>query len=722
MKYYELLLVFTKCRLYFYSNFTLIILLTALALGGTLRAVDVKEHFSVNGGFNHYVEMASHFWTQPGGYNFLAGVDIQKDPEGYVFTRNPSIQATGSFENEKGWMFYLSLIFLEGSKGLENLADRVIAFNIAWEMVVIICLFFCGKSIAGPLGGSLSSILYALFIPAMRQASWVSYYYWAIPLSAFSLLFWVVIYRPEKYSLKTKTILFFLYGLLTGFATFGRLGFLLLPIAMIPVIFIREKSFKNGTILSGVMLLAHLMLLMPQVMITKHWYSQSTLSTRGKWHHVISGLGAHPNPWSIKDTGDLTAVKWAIDQGGPDLNGPGVGIVPYDQFMKSKAITLLKDNPEIFWKNFKDNLYRGITLTPLGGARYMGGPKFAIFLNEGPGYSEKAYRLAALFPWMVLAGGIIIFFFQYRSFLLFFPIVLQGIYLLAVLTLYFPPADVHTTAYFPIFILLMGVSVSIIFKFFYSLMRTLWAPKPMHLFFPYMVREFHLSNFLGSSIGEQANSEYEEIEARKFWMWGFASILSIYLITDVTCKYLFNSQLQKTSGAQAIQEINTLLSPYDQENLGFSEKSAPSKLKGWNDRDLVSSEKPKLEFNLENIHLGRSSIKLQASGSLDSVIFFKITPDKLYSLLGKTILLECWVKSENKMDRKISMFIKNGIDSRRFPVTYYQKSGNWEKLSISYTVPPSEDTFALFLKVGKGSSEPAYFDSVNLRLMPTSGS
>ena len=141
------------------------ILLLSLVIGASYRIIDVEENFSVTNGFEFFVNMASHFWTQPGGYNFEDSLKMKEKPDDYIFSRNTKEPATGSFENEKGWAFILSLIFKEGTKGIQNLAVTVVRYQLMLDLFVVVLLFWAGRSIAGPLGGGLAAILYALFKP-----------------------------------------------------------------------------------------------------------------------------------------------------------------------------------------------------------------------------------------------------------------------------------------------------------------------------------------------------------------------------------------------------------------------------------------------------------------------------------------------------------------------------------------------------------------------------
>ncbi|MEA3347106.1 MAG: hypothetical protein U9Q21_03335 [Candidatus Auribacterota bacterium] len=443
------------------------VLLLSLVIGAGYRIIDVKENFDINNGFEYFVNMASHFWTSPGGYNFENSLKMKENPDDYVFSRYPVEVVTRSFPNEKGWAFILSVIFEEGTKGVQNLAMTVVRYQLMLDLLVIVFLFLAGRAIAGPLGGSFAAILYALFKPSIMMMSWVSYYYWAIPFSVLSLFFWTTIYKPgnKPYSLRILFLLFFLYGMIMGFATSLRLGFLFLPLFLSPLIFFRERNLKRGLILMLAMLIGQGVLLVPQILVTHKYYAEYTLSVRGKWHSVIQGLGAYPNPFGIEDTADLTAVNWAVSKGGPDPNK--VGIQEYDKFMKKEAILLFKERPDIFLRNFRTNLYAGITMTPKDSTRYIGGPVFFGILDSDEkyvGYDPKILKLARFFPWLILFSICILFFFNRRCFRLFLAVIFQGLYVLGILCIYFPPVDNHTTVYFPIFVLLLAVGLAVLVK------------------------------------------------------------------------------------------------------------------------------------------------------------------------------------------------------------------------------------------------------------------
>ncbi len=348
------------------------LLLLFLIIGSSLRTVEIKNSFGINSGFELYLNTASHFWTDPGGYNHGHAQEQVKHPEDYVFTRHPTDSVTGAIESEKGWAFILSLIIPEGTRGLHNIENIVVAYQFTIDMIVLVCLFFVGKALGGPLGGTFTALAYALFRPAMSHMSWVSYYYWAYLFSAVSLLFWTVIYRPEvrTSSLKRVAIWFFLYGCFMGVATFVRLVFLLVPLVISPLVYFREKSIKRASIFLIFMLLGQGLFLIPQLLITKKYFDEYSLSTRAKWMTVLFGVGMYPNPFDIRDSGEISLNEWSIERGGPDLNK--VGEKQWDVFMKSKALQFIIERPDIFWINFKRNFISGIESIGIGGGRYSG--------------------------------------------------------------------------------------------------------------------------------------------------------------------------------------------------------------------------------------------------------------------------------------------------------------------------------------------------------------
>lgn len=721
---------FLKTRHRFVKPVIFLILLISLVVGAGYRAVDIKKNFGINGGFEFYVEMASHFWTEPGGYNFEEGLKIKENPDDYVFTHYPKEPATASFENEKGWEFILSLIFKEGTRGIQNLAMTVVRYQMMLDLLVIILLFFAGRSIAGPLGGSFAAVLYALFKPSIMMMSWVSYYYWSIPFSALSLLFWAAIYKPESrtYSLKVLFSLFFLYGVVIGFATSLRLSFLFLPLFLSPLIFFRERNYKRSLILILAMLMGQGILLVPQVLITQKYYDRYTLSVRGKWHNVIQGLGAYPNPFGVKDSADLTAIDWVMERGGPDLNK--VGIQEYDKFVMKEIVCLFKERPDIFLRNFKTNFCSGIAMTPKDRVRYIGGPAFFGILDTDKKfgildsnkkyvrYDPKILKLTRIFPWLVLFSLLVLFFFRKKNFGPLITVVFQGFYMLGILCVYFPPADVHTTNYFPVFVLLLSVGLAVLVKGVVSIFEgsvryridenktNSWSATIKKCFQEDWDKKYCSVSAESAEVVKKVSGQRRRVATKKL-MWLFIGLIIVVL--------LFMSKNRECAISEIAQSdddiINTILRP--ETNGGFEswsngKFSVPS---GW---VFPKQQGIRRATGAENVKIGTSSVEVEADKTEATHIIFCVPRDKLYSLLNKNIIIDAWIKSANKSPDKVYIYVVS-INGRDDPYNrvFYQNSGQWEKLKIPYKVPV--DTQSLYIMCVADAGTSAYFDGVSMR-------
>lgn len=696
------------------------ILLLALVMGGSYRIADIKENFRVTNGFEFFVNMASHFWTSPGGYNFEDGLKMRERPDDYVFSRHPKESATGSFENEKGWAFILSLIFKEGTKGIQNLAVTVVRYQLMLDLFVIVLLFWAGRSIAGPLGGGLSAVLYALFRPSISMTSWVVYYYWSIPFSAISLLFWTTIYKPEEreYSLRFSSLLFFLYGMAMGFATSLRLSFLFLPLFLSPLIFFQERVLKRALVLLLAMLIGQGVLLVPQAVLTYKWYDKPTLTTRGIWHTAISGLGTYPNPFGIRDSGDLTAVNWAISRGGPDLNK--VGIQEYDRFMKKEAIRLFKERPDIFLRNFKTNLYCGITMSCVPGGPFFSG----IMVGDKGAFSPEADRLGYLFPWFVLFGGFILFFFHRERLGPLMAVVFQGLYVLGILCVYFPPAYQHTDAYFPVFTLLLGVAVAVLVRGIISIPEGFlrcWLGNKEGRYWPTMAKECFREDwdkeYNPAEIGQAPSVIGQRRHPVLKWLFVFSGIV-------ILSAGLFIARVEKNipnerPDDRTVQALNNILNPETNGGFELWNSGEPSLPDGWgfNDARTVIHK----ATGIEEVRMGASSVEVHASSSWNAGLYFSIPNDELYYLIGKTITVTGWVKSDNKSANKIYISLRGGLGPWRDPIAYYvyyQNIGEWERLVLTYKVPEDILCMSIVLGVDRDTDAPVYFDGIEMSYVP----
>lgn len=699
------------------------ILLFAVVVGAGYRIVNIKENFDINNGFEFFVNMASHFWTEPGGYNHDESLKIKKNPDDYVFSRHPKEPARGSFENEKGWAFILSLIIKEGTKGISNIAFTVVRYQLMLDLLVIVLLFFSGKSIAGPLGGAFAAILYALFKPSINMTSWVVYYYWAIPFSALSIFFWTVLYKPEekRYSLKYSALLFLLYGMTMGLATSVRLGFLFLPVILSPLIFFRERVFKRGLVLLLAMLIGYSMLLMPQILITYKHYDKLALSVRGKWHNIVQGLGFYPNPFGIKDGGDLTAVDWAIDRGGPDLNKKGMQA--YDKFMKREGFRFFKERPDIFIMNFKHNLYGGITMTSHYSAK---GSLFYKIMQETETtpypYSRQSVKLAKFFPWLVLLSIFVFLFFWKQRFASLISVVLHGLYTVAILAIYFPPVWFHTSAYFPAFVLLLGVSMAIVVRGTLSTIEggaRCWINGRSLSDLPAVAREcFHEDwdkVFIPEGI-KHAPTDKQRIYQLIKWTIASSILVILFVVLPIPKTIRVNTYIDKIKTGETVNTGAAILNP---ETNGSFEEWSSAETPFPDEWGILGKKAGDVHraIEIEKVKIGKSSLEVFPDKLRTTAVYFSIPSDKLYYLIGKTITVSGWVKSDNKTAQKIKISIyNNDIDPIKHEGVYYKNSGEWEHLTFIYKVPDDIREMLIDMNVDSGADAPAYFDGIELKV------
>lgn len=439
-------------------------LVTVLIIGAGYRSIVIIENYEERPDLGVFFSLASNFKKTFGAYSHDEYLDIVKNPDEYVYAKGKSkFNPSGSIENELGWSLILSVILKDGVKGVHNLALIIARYQTMIDLSIIIILFWAGKRVAGSVGACLAPLLYSIFKMPMVVMSWVSYYYWTIPFSAISLLFWTVLYKPEDDKNK-KYLSFFFYGAFMGFATFVRLYFLFLPLFLSPLIFIREKALKKGLILCLIMFLGQSFLLIPQVLLTKKHHGAYALTTRGSWHLVVQGLGIYPNPWGIKDSGDVTVVQWAIDRGGPDLNKEGVkgaeAFKAYNEFLKNEVIKMFKERPDIFLRNFKNNMIGGMTIS----THFF---QFFGIIDTVP----SMLNLFKVFPWLILSSYFLLFIFSRNQFWIASAVFLQGLYLLLVVCTFFPSYIPFVAGYIPVFVALLAIATAVYIKTFFAFME-----------------------------------------------------------------------------------------------------------------------------------------------------------------------------------------------------------------------------------------------------------
>ncbi|MBF0480613.1 MAG: hypothetical protein HQK82_02940 [Desulfovibrionaceae bacterium] len=694
--------------------YAVLVLATVLATG--LRSEHAVKDFEVTNGFGVFVEMASHFREQPGGYSFDKYLDIMKNPSGYVFSTSPGYKATASFENEKGWAYILSLIIPEKTVGLETIARIAGRLQILIELLVVAALFLCGRVLGGPWTGALTALLYALFIPAINMSTWVVYYYWSIPFSMLSLLFWVAVYLPAKgyRSLHVKSGLFFLYGLAMGFATFVRLVFFPLALVMTPFIFLKERKTVASLLLIGCMALGQAIVVLPQMEITKTWYGKYKLSNRGFWHGVISGLGFYPNPFGIHDTADLTMIDWAIAKGGPNFNQRGVTMGYFDSFMKKKSIELFKERPDIFLRNFVFNLERGFAMNYGGEVRNIFAPRFAGILNPRQSYDTTATIYAShVLLALILIALAISFIVGDERFLLLFAGFWQASFFVTSLGIYFPPTPSHQTAYFPLFIFLVAGSISLL-AWYAARLVCRFAPRGPG----------RAGARLARTIADpQLDSDPRALWKRAVIASGVVLLVGVFVGSGV----LLSPTRDEIDEAKAASIVNAEIDPAQVGGFEFwtppsgSPQVPAAAPDGWNFAQFDGKgARVAMEESSDLVKEGGRSVAIIPKGKGIDILFHGIAADKLYYYLGRTVQLDGWVKSANSRPGQVGLAFCFGTKVEEFPVAYYANSGQWERLSLTFKVPTDLKNLFIAGLVREDADAPAYFDGLRLELVPGS--
>lgn len=464
---------------------SIIVLIIILCIGSYYRILAMDSNILIRNGFESSVSMASYLFVNPAKYSQGSLVkeeysiydsfplkEYSKYTDGadsFTFVRNPdknSIQEKdfSVSRSELGWAFILRYVLPDGIKGSQNMAMRIVRFCFVIELILIILLFFIGKKVAGILGAILAALLYAIFLPAVHMMSYVTYYYWTIPFSVFSLFFWIVLYEglDNKENLKKKIMLFFFYGTVMGFGAATRMVLLLLPLFLSPFILYKERKIKIAIILLIVMLSGQFLLLVPQMIVNKKQFGRFAISTRETWHTVLMGLGFRKNPFGIENSGDFAIFNYIKRETGVLSSDSDA----YNKASKRQVIKLVKENPGLFINNAIENIksakfinptaFYGID-TPLNKATSL-----EDIQKNGPGSLVSAPLIKKYFLWLVLLALIIMFFNSQKQFRMFLLLIAQNIYLVLIICLYFPNYLYFMSGYIPSWILLFSLSLSII--------------------------------------------------------------------------------------------------------------------------------------------------------------------------------------------------------------------------------------------------------------------
>lgn len=485
---------------------SLIVLVIILGIGGYYRLLEIDSNVRIRNGFESAVSMASYLFINPAAsyhdnlvkpeysiydsFPISEYANVTNGADSFTFIRNPVVE--DSFKkkgvksvsrSELGWAFILRYVLADGMKGSQDMAMRIAKFNFIVELVLISLLFFIGKKVAGILGAILAALSYAIFCPAVHMMSYITYYYWAIPFSVFSLFFWLVLYENmnAEDDFKKRIALFSFYGAVMGFATATRMIFFYLPVFLSPFILYKERRLKPTIILLTAMLGGQFLLLVPQMFVNKKQFGQFAITTRDTWHAVLTGVGIYKNPFGIENSGDFAVYDYIKRTTGVDIYTDGFD--SYNLACKKQAIRIIKENPELFINNAIKNLRGAYGINPSG----FYGIDFPI--NKAPSLEELQKVAPSLtsnhlrdkyFLWLVLLALITSFLSSQRQFRMFLLIIAQSVYLILVICLYFPNYLYYTAGYIPCWSLLLSLSLAIVLRGPYLYIKSFYERRFLH--------------------------------------------------------------------------------------------------------------------------------------------------------------------------------------------------------------------------------------------------
>ena len=466
--YYKFKAIVSRLYYYFLAHrhrfvrpILLMVLILSVIIGAGYRSIVLKDRFVYEKqSFEWIISMASNYGRAPGKYSWEEARFIREHPDEYVYTVGKSkFKPKSKMRSEIGWPLILHLILKDGIKGLDNIALFIARYQLMVELFVIVLLFWAGKGVAGGAGACLAAFLYGTFKIPMVLMSDAYYYYWTIPFSALSLLFWTVVYRPgdDRIKIHWKYLSFFLYGVLIGFASFVRLYFTFLPLFMAPLLFVRERAIKKGLVLLAIILLGQSVFMVPQVLYNGKHFGEYALTTRGHWHLFLQGVGFYPNPWGIPDPKDITMDEWAKARGNPNMFKDTDAS---EEWFKKQYLKMFREHPEIFIGNFLKHLKGGLTVSTTDF-------QFFGLVDEPTGF----YLVNKFFPWLALSALCILFIVSRSQFWIGVAVSLQGLYLLLVVVTWFGNYTPFIASYIPVFILLLAMAVAVHIKVLIALIE-----------------------------------------------------------------------------------------------------------------------------------------------------------------------------------------------------------------------------------------------------------
>jgi hypothetical protein len=112
---------------------------------------------------------------------------------------------------------------------------------------------------------------------------------------------------------------------------------------------------------------------------------------------------------------------------------------------------------------------------------------------------------------------------------------------------------------------------------------------------------------------------------------------------------------------------------------------------------------------------GSASLRLYAKDGERSSVAYIVPSSELYSLLGRTIIVDVSVKAVSKKTKNVCVSIVSVNASRYNDIKklYCKNTSYWERLTMEYRVPSCSQTLFVLCEADNGAM--AYFDDVSIR-------
>ncbi|MEW6202381.1 MAG: glycosyltransferase family 39 protein [bacterium] len=238
---------------------------------------------------------------------------------------------------------------------------RYIYIQIIQVLLDVFCcylLFRLATLLYGVRVGMLSAFLYATYFPQARLAVAALRDIWST-LVLIPLMF-LIVREIKKYGIRISLPTYLAAGVLLGVDYYIRGSSILLPVFLSAGILLVTKSLKKSICAFAVMTLVMIVFMSPWIYRNYRVFNHLILTRPVMGQGLWEGLGLVKNPFgAVLDDG--ITWKQAVGEG---YRG-GYGTYEYNKFLMKKAITAIKEHPDIYFKAIAlRTLYGTVLLCP----------------------------------------------------------------------------------------------------------------------------------------------------------------------------------------------------------------------------------------------------------------------------------------------------------------------------------------------------------------------